>query len=53
MILIIFVIALILLGLGIFTGYTMGGVIHGIKENKALKVQVEIDEIKHCLGKQI
>ena len=53
MVLTIFVIALILWGLGIFTGYTMGGVIHDIKENKALKVQVEIDEIEHGLGKQI
>ena len=51
MVLTIFVIALILLGLGIFTGYTMGGVIHDIKENKALKVQVEIDEIKNGVGK--
>jgi septation ring formation regulator EzrA len=52
MILAIFVIVLILWGLGIFTGYTMGGVIHDLKEKKALKVQVEIDEIKHGLGKQ-
>ena len=47
----IFMIALILWGLGILTGYTMGGVIHDIKENKALKVQVEIGEIKNGVGK--
>jgi len=29
----------------------MGGVIHDIKENKALKVQVEIGEIKNGVGK--
>ena len=46
MILTIFVIALVLWGLGIFTGYTMGGVIHDIKENKALKVQGEIGQLK-------
>jgi len=51
MILTIFVIVLILWGLGIFTGYTMGGVIHDIRENKALKVQVEIGEIKNGVGK--
>ena len=51
MVLTIFVIALIVLWLGIFTGYTMGGVIHDIKEKKALKVQVEIGEIKNGVGK--
>ena len=38
MIITLFVIVLVLWGLGIFTGYTMGAVIHDIKENKALKV---------------
>ena len=51
MILTIFAIVLILWGLGLFTGYTMGGVIHDLKENKALKVQVEIGEIKDEFGK--
>jgi hypothetical protein len=46
MVLTIFVIVLILWGLGIFTGYTMGGVIHDIKEKKALKVQNEIGQLK-------
>ena len=51
MILTIVVIVLILWGLGIITGYTMGGVIHDIKEKKALKVQVEIGQIKNGVGK--
>jgi len=46
MIITIFVIVLVLWGLGIFTGYTMGGVIHDIKENKALKVLGEIGQIE-------
>ena len=48
----IFVMALIILGLGIFTGYTMGGVIHDIKESKALKVQSEIGQLKNGVGKE-
>ena len=52
MVLTIFLILLILWGVGIFTGYTMGRVIPDLRENKALKVKGEIDDIKKIVGKQ-
>jgi hypothetical protein len=53
MLLIIFIIFLTLWGFGIFTGYTMGCIIHDMKENKAGKVQEKIGQIKNVLEKQL
>ena len=52
MVLTIFVIVLILWGLGIFTGYTMGGVIHDIKEKKPSKFKMKSVSSKMALARR-